>query len=624
MAKLISVRIKNFKGIDNILLTVEGGKSPGRFVTLVGLNESGKTSIIEAIALSVLQDPDTADLLTATSTNIDMHDVVPKHHSAGFTGNFEIDVTIDFSDSPDYTSSVTKIIKEAGFVVDGAIHSTITITKSYSFEDSNYKSSSFTWSFTPRVKKPTGIKVSPLHDVSRQTWVKCLSHIKTLIPRSVYFPTFLVNFPKRVYLEGDYGAVDNYYRSIVKDALNGLSAPLNIDKHIIDRVNKHRTPGETFSSALRSSNEGRQIDATVQALAAELNFVVFGAWGEIFKKPIKNRQIVIEWHLDESQDNHVYLEFYIIAGDHRFYISERSVGFRWFFSFLLFTQFQGARSDGRKIIFLFDEPASHLHPKAQERLLTSFQKIADPNHVIIYSTHSHYLINPLWLEQAYIVSNSAIDSEGDETGISRVDARVKIIAEKYKAFVSSHPSKTTYYQPILDVLDQSSSGLDIAGRVIILEGKYDYYPFQYLVKQHNKGADFRVLPAVGAGGLSALVSIMRGWDMKFIVLLDDDDAGRKEKAKYKDVLMLSDNQVVTLDEINSTLKGKEFEGIFQEDVRSAVRNSGFSSGNKIYKEQYYTFFQAIQSGLATPSPMPQTDSLFLDILKEIERRLALQ
>jgi hypothetical protein len=621
MASLKNVRIKNFKGVDDVRIEIEGGKAPGRFVTLIGLNESGKTSIIEAIALSVLQDDDAAELAKAASTGIDLDNVVPKHHSAGFTGKTEISVTVGFSDEPGFEEAIKQVLSAGGYVLADDISKVISIQKWYSYEDSNYKSAGTIWNFLPKVRKPTGQKIYDLHEHNKSLWSKCLDAIRGFLPRSIYFPTFLVQFPQRIYLEGDYGKVDGYYRKVVADALNGLSKPLSIEAHILKRVNKHRVDSESFSSNLRSSNEGRQIDATIQELTADINRVVFGAWGEIFKKPVKNRQLIIEWHIDENQGNHIYLEFYILAGDHRFYLSERSSGFRWFFSFLLFTQFQGARAGNRKVVFLFDEPASHLHPKAQERLLTSLEKIASPNHIIIYSTHSHYLINPLWLEQAYIVSNAALDAEGDDTGIDGVGSRVKITADKYKTFVSKFPSKTTYYQPVLDLLDYGSSSLDISDPAIILEGKFDYYPFRYFMQEIGRSGDYKVIPSVGAGALSMLIGILRGWGMRFIVILDDDDAGRKEKAKYRNILMLSSDEVVTLDELDSSLKNKEFEGIMQGDVKDACISAGFSPGPRVTKEQFYSYFQSILADSSKAALLPDTTDLFTRIMAVIDQKV---
>lgn len=624
MSKLIMIDIKNFKGIEKIKLNLQGGKSPGRFITLVGLNESGKTSLIEALSLSVLQDPDTADLLEATNTATDMADVVPKHRSAEFSDSFDITVYIDFSDANDVLNNFNKILKNTGFKLSSIINPLISITKSYKFSDGNYVDYLVNWSFNPQVTKLNGNKQYYLYKISKSTWLTCIGELKKLLPRSIYFPTFLVNFPRRVYLEGEYGKIDSYYRKVLSDVLNGLKNPLSIDKHIIERVEQYRKSGQIFSSSLRSSKEGRQIDATVQALAAELNFVIFGAWGEIFEKPVINRKIVIEWHIDEDKDNHIYLEFYIIAGDYRFYISERSLGFRWFFSFLLFTQFQRSRNDGRKLVFLFDEPASHLHPKAQERLLKSFLKIAEPNHIIIYSTHSHYMINPLWLEQAYVIKNSASDDSKDDTGISQIDSKVIVTAEQYKSYISSNPSKTTYYQPIMDVIDYSPGGLDISSPVVVLEGKFDYYPFRYLLEKIGGENDFRVIPSVGAGGLSALVGILRAWCVKFIIILDDDDAGRKERGKYRNDLMLGENQVATLYDLNDKLSDCEFEDIFQDDVKHACISAGFSNGGRVKKSQYYSYFQYLQSGLTTAPEFPDTISIFEELVTEISSRLAAQ
>lgn len=619
MAKILEYNIKNFKGIQSASIEVEGGKSPGRFVTLVGLNESGKTSLIESLSLSVLQDPDTADLLAATNSATDMSAIVPKHLSANFTGSFDISAKIDFTEDQKYLDEVENLIKNAGYKLQTKLPSQITIIKKYAFSESNYKNFTLSWSFAPKVKKGQAQKILDLHDIDKSTWLSCLNILKSRLPQSIYFPTFLVDFPRRIYLEGDYGVLDNYYRNIIDDALKGTSGSLSIKDHIVARVNKHRKPDTSFSSSLRSSKEGLQIDATVQQLASEINTVVFGAWSEIFSKPISNRRIVVEWHIDEEKNNHVYLEFYIISGHYRFSIPERSLGFRWFFSFLLFTQFQRARDKSRKVVFLFDEPASHLHPKAQERLLKSFEKIAYPNHVIVYSTHSHYLVNPVWLEQAYIISNSAIDAENDETGIYSVDSKVNIKSSKYKTFVNLQSNKQTYYQPILDVLDYSSGDLSLKDPVIILEGKYDYYPLKYFSDQLGLSDSFRIMPAVGAGGLSSLIGILRAWRIRFIIVLDDDATGRKEKGKYKHDLLLGDNQVVTLDEINSDFKDYEFEDIFGQDVKSACKAAGYVDGKgNVGKEQIYSYFQYPDQ---VQGSFPTTKALIEDLLDSLLERL---
>lgn len=191
----------------------------------------------------------------------------------------------------------------------------------------------------------------------------------------------------------------------------------------------------------------------------------------------------------------------------------------------------------------------------------------------------------------HIVSNEALDVEQDDTSINNVDARVRVTTKKYKRFVSENASQTTYYQPVLDVLDYSSGGLSLEDPTDILEGKYDYYPLRYMVERLGRDMEFRVVPAVGAGGLSALTGILRAWGIRFLVLLDDDAAGRKEKGKYRNDLLLTDSQVVTLDELDAALKGLEFEGLFKNDVIQACKNAGFKNAKgQAGKAELYSYF----------------------------------
>lgn len=70
---------------------------------------------------------------------------------------------------------------------------------------------------------------------------------------------------------------------------------------------------------------------------------------------------------------------------------ERSTGFVWFFSFLvLFSQLK-KRSQG-KIILLLDEPGLSLHGKAQADLLRYFRERLAPDHQVIYTTHSPFMV----------------------------------------------------------------------------------------------------------------------------------------------------------------------------------------------------------------------------------------
>jgi predicted ATPase len=622
VAKVKTIEVKSFKGIDDITVALEDDTPPGRFIALIGLNESGKTTVLEALSHSVLADPDTSGLMASVQGTPELNDIIPKKSKAAFTGTISIKAHINLDDSD--VERVRKfILDKFNFVPTSPIPTTLTVDRQYNFKDSAFMSSMNGWDFNFKVRKRSGSKIYDLSYTSlRSEWTQTVLNIRTFLPQIIYFPTFLVDFPRRIYLEGIHGDVDKYYRRVINDALCSLATPLSIEKHIIARVDKHRKKSAPFSSALRSSPEGQQIDATVQALSMELNRVIFGAWGEIFGKKITGRRIHAEWHVDETSGKHVYLELSIVDNNNvKFYISERSLGFRWFFSFLLFTQFQSFRSEREKAIFLFDEPASHLHARAQQRLLKSFEKIAEPHHLIVYSTHSHYLVNPLWLEKAYIVTNDAYSSEDDDPNEELSSKQTSIRLAKYRSFVSENPTKTTYFQPVLDALDYSIPDLVMSGPSILLEGKFDFYPFMYLMRSSDTDFSLKAYPANGAGTMGALISLHRGWGVPFVVLLDDDEAGRKEKKRYQKDFLLSDCEVATLGELSAGLAGAEFEQVFQEDVRKLWFQKGHTE--QPAKQDYYLLFQGLLSQNEEDS-LPETQSVFDEILRELSERIAKQ
>ncbi len=71
-----SFHIKNFKGISD--QTINLNKRPaGRVVTLVGLNESGKTTVLEAISSLERREKDLKALYKEEFRHGDVHDLIP-------------------------------------------------------------------------------------------------------------------------------------------------------------------------------------------------------------------------------------------------------------------------------------------------------------------------------------------------------------------------------------------------------------------------------------------------------------------------------------------------------------------------------------------------------------------
>ncbi|TPQ50172.1 hypothetical protein C2U72_14850 [Prosthecomicrobium hirschii] len=92
-------------------------------------------------------------------------------------------------------------------------------------------------------------------------------------------------------------------------------------------------------------------------------------------------------------------------------LESRSKGFQWFFSFYLVFLFES--DEGHKnAVLLLDEPGLNLHPTAQQKLISFFDRLSE-NNTLLYSTHSPFLIDPKNLHRVSPVFE-------DETGHSRV------------------------------------------------------------------------------------------------------------------------------------------------------------------------------------------------------------
>lgn len=254
---------------------------------------------------------------------------------------------------------------------------------------------------------------------------------------------------------------------------------------------------------------------------------------------------------------------------------------------MLLTQFRLSREKGTIPVFLLDEPASNLHQTAQQRLLKALGELRRKADVsVIYTTHSHHLIDPERLESTYVVMNRALDYEKDDDYTSNM---TDVAIERYRAFVGNNPNQTTYFQPILDVLDYRPSNLENVPDVVMTEGKYDFYSLglAQLALEVAAGEQLNVMPGGGAGGLEDPIKLYLAWGRNFVVLLDGDTEGRDQKRRYEDVLgpAVAD-RIVTLDELGLTGKPRRMEDLFVESDKKAIQSAKYPSAPKHTKRHF--------------------------------------
>lgn len=343
--------IKNFKGINNLIIDLS--KQPNsRIYTFIGLNESGKTTILEAI--KVIKDGYNDD---------QAHRLIPKHLKANFNDEVSVEaiVEVDRDDNIRIESEFKKLGYKSYQYIDS-----FSINATCSFENSKVKNTVSYWDFLPILRKTNGKKDLILREDSND-WHYMVKYIReNLMPRILYYENFLFEFPERIYLTGE-RSNNNAYKDIIEDIVQEIIPNGSIQTSLVDNYLSNDAGSQDIFDAIKSK------------LQDKISNEVFSSWGQLFNSSDLIASIEMRFGMEQIVDGQdFYVEIKIKENSDLFYISERSLGFQWFFSFLFFIQFRKNRkTDLGETLFLLDEPASNLHSTAQKKLLETFEKLVD-------------------------------------------------------------------------------------------------------------------------------------------------------------------------------------------------------------------------------------------------------
>lgn len=568
--------IKNFKGINN--LTIDLSKQPNsRIYTFIGLNESGKTTILEAI--NVIENKNGYDRNTA-------HKLIPKHLKANFNDKVSVQAIVEV-DAEDNNRIAIKF-NELGYKNYQPIDH-FSINATCSFENSKVKKTVTYWDFSPKVCKANGKKYIKL-DAESEDWQYMVKYIRNnLIPRIVYYENLLFKFPERIYLTGERSNNNTFkpYKDIIEDIVQGIISNGSIQTSLVENYISNESGAQDIFDAIKSR------------LQDKISREVFSSWGQLFNSSDLKASIEMRFGMEQAEKGgeDFYLEIKIKENTDLFYISERSLGFQWFFSFLFFILFRKNRkTDLGETLFLLDEPASNLHSTAQKKLLETFEKLVgdkDKPLKLLYTTHSHYMINPKWLEGAFVVKNEAINYNNPFGDLSTTNIK----AIPYKKFVADYPNQQDYYQPVLDALDYQPGLLEKIPNVVITEGKNDFYTLSYfnevILERRYKGIN--LMPEAGSSKNTTVIQLYMAWNKSFMILLDGDKAGIKSKNEY--IKLFGEPIIEHIKVYNDFVPEIGYvmmEDIFSENEKIAITQRFDNTATKFNKSAFNT---AIQSAL---------------------------
>lgn len=254
--------------------------------------------------------------------------------------------------------------------------------------------------------------------------------------------------------------------------------------------------------------------------------------------------------------------------------SQRSQGQQWYLSF--FIRIVARISEDKPNVILIDEPGLFLHARAQKDLLQVLNDHTS-NYPIVFSTHSPYLITEDNLENIRLVEKSS---------------RKTTILGKVHAHKTADKETLT---PILTAIglgvNDSITNLDQKDNIIV-EGPEDVFYLQAfketLPKSDRPNVNF--INGGGAGKMGAVGAILEGWGANVYYLFDNDQGG-KDGGKHlaTDWKVLPECiKVATKDDSNTiadVLSAADFKKFVLENdtLTSKLKNSTYITKNGLEK-----------------------------------------
>lgn len=568
--KLKSVEIKKYKSFEE----------PQKFeieddiTILVGMNESGKTSALEVIAKTNYFQEDESFKFNVT------HDYPrrqkKKMDKSGITPEaviciYEIDKSL-----------INQIESELG--KDTLESTEFTVTTKYNNNNS--------WSivkinrrkFIGNITSKLGISSNALNDKLEKIETKEeLDELKSEYSDEKYttglkeFDKYFENkwkwsndsiseYVSRIYLKPNrpkFLYYDEYFSLPSRISIEKLENS-NLDDSELKTAKALFELADINTSEILKSDDFEDFIAELEATEAIISEELFKYWAT-------NKNLHITFQIDKKEETdasnntriveHI-LDIRVKNKGISLPLKNRSKGFNWFFSFLVwFKRIQ--EDENSNYILLLDEPGLNLHASAQTDLLRFIEDLSD-DYQIIYSTHSPFMI--------------ASDSLN----------RVRTVLETDKGSVISDSIQEKDPDTLFPL--QASLGYDIAQNLfvskknLLVEGVSDLIILTSIsgilesVNREHLRDDITIVPTGGLEKVATFISLLRGSKLEIACLLDSytDAKGKAKMDKMIAEKIIHKNKIRFFDEFLEDFTKADLEDLFVKDDYLKLFNSAFN------------------------------------------------
>jgi hypothetical protein len=516
MIKLIKANIIRYKCIE----TEQSFDVEDDVTVLVGMNESGKTSILEALAKT--QYFETDEKFTFNM----IHDFPRKQKkSVDKTGEIPDAVKLEYQVD---NNVLHEIYKELGIK---PLNNKFSVTYYYD----NHRTWELSWINTLEFMKEKIVSL----EFENQDLSSSLQNVSN----KSQFKKVLENKNEMGYSEDDIKKLDSL-KVFFKDTNSWEKSPIDefvVFKYLIPNLPKfmyyddyYSLPSrvsltkleENFTDSAKKTAKAllELADIDIETLTKSDNFEEFIAEleateaiisAELFKYWKTNKNLKILFRIDKKEETDGYNSTRIVdrileirVQNQRTGVSlpleNRSKGFNWFFSFLVwFMKIQEKRDT--TYILLLDEPGLNLHAKAQNDLLKFIFDLSN-DYQIIYTTHSPFMIETDKLNKVRTVFEKK-----DGTTIS------DSVQEK-------DPNTLFPLQAALGY--DLAQNLFVSKKNLLVEGISDLTYLSIIstiLEAHGReglNSEVMIVPVGGADKVATFISLLRGNKLELVCLLD--------------------------------------------------------------------------------------------------------
>jgi hypothetical protein len=285
---------------------------------------------------------------------------------------------------------------------------------------------------------------------------------------------------------------------------------------------------------------------TYESLKADLEAIGLRLSREIFNYWSQNRDLEVEFNFDIARpgDPPPFNSGYIFRTrikNKRHGVSvnfdERSTGFVWFFSFLVwFSQME--REHGDRLVLLLDEPGLSLHGTAQADLLRYIRERLVSKYQVIYTTHSPFMADVENLPSVRTVEDVTADD--------------RVLGTKVSDEVLSTDAETLF--PLRAALGYDvTQSMFIGEHSLLVEGPSDLLYLKWasaeLKDRGRTSLDRRwtITPCGGIRKIGSFLSLFGAQHLHVAVFSDFADGERGELRTLRERGLLRDGHVLTAD-----------------------------------------------------------------------------